>query len=97
MGMDGVEFVMACEERFGIEISDKEAEPIRTPAMLIELIAEKLRTTGELNPANEISGKVAWTREAVAEEIQSLLDEVLGIKRGTYSLDADFVRDLGVD
>lgn len=41
--MDGVEIVMSVEERCGIKIVDAEAEKVRTPAMLIDLVAEKLR------------------------------------------------------
>jgi acyl carrier protein len=42
MGLDGVELVMAVEERFGIEISDEEAPKLRTPALLTEFVAKKL-------------------------------------------------------
>ena len=45
MGMDGVEIVMAVEERFGIAIEDAEAERIRTPGQLIDLVAAKLGLT----------------------------------------------------
>ena len=43
MGMDGVEIVMAAEERFGIAIADNEAESIVTPGQLIDLILSKVR------------------------------------------------------
>jgi hypothetical protein len=39
MGMDGVEIVMKVE---GITIADEEAEEVRTPGMLIDLVAQKL-------------------------------------------------------
>jgi hypothetical protein len=42
MGMDGVEIVMLTEERFGIRIEDHETERIRTPGMLIDLVARKI-------------------------------------------------------
>ena len=42
MGMDGVEIVMTVEERFGIEISNDEAERIVKPRELIEQIATKV-------------------------------------------------------
>ena len=44
MGLDSVELVMRVEERFGIEIHDSEAEPIRTPGMLVDLVFSKLQT-----------------------------------------------------
>ncbi len=42
MGMDGVEIVMAVEERFGIQISNEEAERIVKPRELIDLILTKI-------------------------------------------------------
>lgn len=44
MGLDGVELILATEERFGVHIFDEEAEHIRTPRMLYELVARKLVT-----------------------------------------------------
>ena len=45
MGMDGVEIVMTVEERFGIEISNPEAEQIVTPGELIDLVLRKVTTS----------------------------------------------------
>lgn len=42
MGMDAVDIVMLTEERFGVEIRDEEAETLRTPRMLIDLVFAKL-------------------------------------------------------
>jgi acyl carrier protein len=47
MGLEGVELVMALEERFGVAISDAEAEASVTPASVVELIFGKLRSTDE--------------------------------------------------
>ncbi len=44
MGLDLIELVMAVEERFGIELSDAEAESAETPAKLIDLILSKVQT-----------------------------------------------------
>jgi acyl carrier protein len=42
MGLDGVEFIMAAETAFGVEIADHEAERIRTPRDLIRLLRQRL-------------------------------------------------------
>jgi acyl carrier protein len=42
MGLDGVELVMAVEEAFDVCIEDAEAENIRTPRELIELVMAKV-------------------------------------------------------
>jgi acyl carrier protein len=47
MGLDAVEMVMQTEERFGIVISDGEAEAVRTPGMLIDLVFSKLTVSDE--------------------------------------------------
>ena len=47
MGLEGVELVMALEERFGVAITDAEAEASVTPAAVVELIFVKLRSTDE--------------------------------------------------
>lgn len=39
MGLDGVEIVMRTEETFGIEIPDKIAQQILTPAALVDFVA----------------------------------------------------------
>ncbi len=47
MGLEGVEIVMAVEERFDIAIEDAEAEQTVTPGRLIDLILSKVGRTGE--------------------------------------------------
>src|SRR5687767_10577499 len=42
MGMDGVEIVMAVEDAFAIELSDKEVEKCETPGDLVRLVLSKL-------------------------------------------------------
>ena len=44
--LDTVELVMALEEKFGIEITDEEAESIQTVGAAIELIDKKVATIG---------------------------------------------------
>jgi hypothetical protein len=45
MGLDYVEFVMAVEESFGIEIPDEVAEELRTPGMLKDYVYQQLIRT----------------------------------------------------
>jgi hypothetical protein len=45
MGLDGVEIVMRTEETFGIEIPDKIAQQILTPAALVDFVAAKVPLT----------------------------------------------------
>lgn len=47
MGLDGIELMMSIEERFGVSLTDAEAETCLTPAILIDLITSKLRTANE--------------------------------------------------
>lgn len=41
--LDDVELVMAVEEEFGIEISDEDADKIKTPAQAIAYLESKLK------------------------------------------------------
>lgn len=45
MGLDFVELVMGWEEALGVTITDADATLIRTPRMVIDLLAEKLGAT----------------------------------------------------
>ena len=42
MGLDGVEIIMRTEEAFGIEIPDKIAQQILTPAALVDFVASNV-------------------------------------------------------
>src|SRR4051812_38604248 len=44
MGLDGVEIIMRAEEIFGIEIPDRIAQEILTPAALVEFVAANVPT-----------------------------------------------------
>jgi hypothetical protein len=45
MGLDSVEIVIGWEKSFGINISNTEAEKLRTPKQSIDLITKKLRVS----------------------------------------------------
>lgn len=47
MGLDGVEILMAAEEKFGITICDEEAQNIRTVGDMYELVMSKVTLAGD--------------------------------------------------
>jgi len=47
MGLDSVELVIACEDAFGVRITDAEAERVITPEDLVQLMIEKVRPSRE--------------------------------------------------
>jgi hypothetical protein len=79
MGLDGVELVLAFEERFGVSISDAEAEACVTPAMAIDVIFAKLRSTDE---------RVCISQRAFYLLRKAAMD-VLGLPRSAVVPEAD--------
>jgi hypothetical protein len=55
MGLDGVELVVSIEEAFNIELTDAEAQEIRTAQQLCDLVARKV---------NAIDPKLCHTQQA---------------------------------
>ncbi len=49
MGLDFTEMIIVTEERFGIEINDKESEYLETPEALIKCIKSKLNIDNDIN------------------------------------------------
>ena len=60
MGLDGVEIVMRTEETFGIEIPDKIAQQILTPAALVDFVAANV----PLKPTEECLSQQLFYRFA---------------------------------
>ncbi len=90
MGMDSVELVMAWEESFGIAIADSDAGRLTTPGMAIDLIHEMLN-------APDFKGVCkGWPREKVRNIVRKDIREQLGLD-DTFSDDAHFIHDLGID
>lgn len=79
MGLDGVELVMAFEERFGISITDGEAGNIRTPKDVIDLIMSKIKVTDE---------KLCLSQRAFYL-LRNALIRKLGISRNSINPDTD--------
>jgi acyl carrier protein len=84
MGLEGVEIVMAVEERFDIVIADAEAELLVTPRDIIDCVMRKLGA-----PPGQ------WSREQVAIQVRKIVTEHLGCE-SQYREDAEFVKDLGM-
>ena len=83
MGLDSVELIMAVEEAFGIEIANAEAETIVTVGDLLQIVLHHL-------PESERSETV-WPR------LREVIIEDTGVKPDLVTLDAEIVRDLGID
>ena len=184
MGLDGVEFVIALEDSFGVEISDPVAGGMRTPRDVIEHLLATLPTTSagpclsqrafyrlrrglqtqvgiarcEILPSTELDAVMprdgrddawdrvrsefagsklpaspsrsnwlrkllslgpvrardavryavaysprtllddqAWTRGQITEVVRALCEEEFGVDMTRFTLDSEFVRDMGVD
>lgn len=77
MGLDLVELVMNVEERFGIEISDREAQVCTTPRKLADLIVQKVHCS---------SRSVCLSQRAFHLLRRASLN-VLGLPRPQFRLD----------
>jgi acyl carrier protein len=86
MGLDGVEFVMATEETFGIEVADSDAEKILRAGDLHAFVMRKLR---ERNAPNVDEADV-WRR------LQEVIVVQLGVEPEAVVPSARFIEDLGV-
>lgn len=68
MGLDLVEFVMAVEDRFGIELSDDEAMHSETPSKLIDLIYSKV---GQGSSKSCLTSRVFYSvRKALMQQFE---------------------------
>ncbi|MBC7931858.1 MAG: hypothetical protein H7Z38_14960 [Rubrivivax sp.] len=82
MGLDIVELFMAFEERFGIEIPDKDASELYTPRRVTDYVWNKVASEG-------------MTREQVAAIVREVIIEERGIT--DFSDDSHFVDDMNMD
>jgi acyl carrier protein len=85
MGLEGVELVMAFEERFGVTITDAEAEASITPGAVVELVFGKLRASDE---------QVCVSQRAFYL-LRKGMARTLGVSRRSVALGAD-VRSFAV-
>ena len=84
MGLDSVELVVETEKRFGIVITDREAESIRTVGDLHDLVRAKTEEAGS-SPSD------LW------EAVCALVSHQLGASREKLRRETRFVEDLGID
>ena len=85
MGLDLVELVMAIEEGFEIEISNEEAEKMRTPRMCYEIVQRNIKDRLPEMSSQDIRLK---TRDIICDQ--------LGVK-DDFDDNANFVDDLGAN
>lgn len=83
MGMDIVEFVMAIEEEFDLNIPNDIAETFVNPKMIIDFVT--LQTNGK------------YSRNEVAEKTWTILVYLTEIKRESFNENSRFVEDMGLD
>jgi hypothetical protein len=67
MGLDLVEYVMAVEEAFGIDIPDVDAACLETPGMVIEYLCVRLNESRDGPPL--VQTAFYWLRRALADEL----------------------------
>jgi hypothetical protein len=67
MGLDLVEYVMAVEEAFEIDIPDADAARLETPAMLIDYLCARLGEASDGPPL--VQTAFYWLRRAIADEL----------------------------
>src|ERR1043166_3354713 len=67
MGLDVVEYVMAIEEAFEIDIPDADAVHLETPAKLIDYLCTRLGESADGPPL--VQTAFYWLRRALADEL----------------------------
>ena len=93
MGLDIVEFVIAVEGSFGIDIPDKDAESLETPRLLVDYLAQRLPATSRPDTRCLTQRAFYRARTATAHRFrvdqhslrpQTILSEVIGSRRGEW-------------
>ncbi len=85
MGLDSVELVLSVEDAFDIQIPDPVAEKIYTVGQLQSYVVSELQRLGR-EPCSD----------TVFKTIQKITSEQLGVKTERVTLNAHFIKDLGL-
>jgi acyl carrier protein len=86
MGLDGVELLMAVEERFGIDIPDEDAEKLVTPGHLQMYVLGRLQEQLARYPTGEGGTGSEDLREGAEGLLRHFLAEELGVDEETISV-----------
>jgi acyl carrier protein len=106
MGLDVVELVLRCEEKFDIRLEDSRLESTRTVGDLFELICEQLNLPhGSQVPPPAMRAVIprvivpseGWTRDTVWSKVVQICVDQLQIEPDDVTYSANFVKDLGAD
>lgn len=85
MGLEIVEFIMSVEEKFGIEIADRDAEKLTTVRKLIDYIMTKVK------PGED---RGCMTQREIHRLRRALIIEQFGVTQ--FSDDSRFVQDMRI-
>ncbi len=106
MGLDVVEVVLECEEKFDIQLEDWRLGQMRTVGELYELVCEQLQLPfGENAPSPKTGIGIpillapvgGWSRDTVWSNIVQICVDQLQTEEGEIRYDSRFSEDLGAD
>lgn len=89
MGLDIIEFVMAAEKEFGLQLPNDELSLITTVGEFTNLIHQKLLAKYGLTPC--------LSNDAVFDKIKALLVKEQGLSASEIQRTSRFVQDLQMD
>lgn len=89
MGLDIIEFVMAAEKEFGLQLPDNEVSFITTVGEFTDLIHQKLLAKHGLNHCS--------SNDAIFDKIKALLVKEQGLSEHQILRTSRFVQDLRMD
>jgi acyl carrier protein len=89
MGLDTIEFVMAAEKEFGLQLPENEVSLIYTVGEFTNLIHQKLLAKHGLHPCP--------SSDVVFDKIKALLVKEQGLSEHKIQRTSRFVQDLRMD